>query len=387
MKKLSFLFRKFSIVNYATVLILLLFAAPPSHAAPYFTTLGFLPGYDTESRGASVSADGSTVVGYSSSADANQAFRWTEGGGLQGLGFRESNHVTSRAYDVSANGSVIVGSSGRGPGIAPVAFRWTSAGGMQALTGAPSGGRATVISNDGLIVGGSDPAAYRWTLDGGLEYLNGRNGFDEVRSISGDGATIGGSTDDFFRQSAFIWTEEGGYIAPNLLPPASDVSRGSVDAISSTGSFAAGSLLFEQPFGEPGSPYFKTYLWSTEGPTEELFRSSSSVSVTGISGDGSIVVGHFGTTGSPRGPWLRQNDGARSLGDYFANNGLVIDYDGFRLLTIEGISDDGLVLTGSGVKNGRVEAWVAVIPEPGSGILLSSGLAAMTAARRSRYRR
>jgi probable HAF family extracellular repeat protein len=73
-----------------------------------------------------VSVDGSVVVGDS----GQQAFRWTQSGGIAGLGFL-SGQTSSSAVDVSANGSVVVGSSSN-PGNEQ-AFRWTQSGGMAGL--------------------------------------------------------------------------------------------------------------------------------------------------------------------------------------------------------------------------------------------------------------
>ena len=48
--------------------------------------LGDLPGVNFLSDAQAVSADGSVVVGGSSSGGTLEAFRWTEGGGMVGLG-------------------------------------------------------------------------------------------------------------------------------------------------------------------------------------------------------------------------------------------------------------------------------------------------------------
>jgi probable HAF family extracellular repeat protein len=61
-------------------------AAGPSAASPMFVPLGDLPGGLVYSYAAAVSADGSTVVGRSGGASGEEAFRWTSGGGMVGLG-------------------------------------------------------------------------------------------------------------------------------------------------------------------------------------------------------------------------------------------------------------------------------------------------------------
>ena len=64
---------------------LFLGSASSSHAAS-FTPLGDLAGGDFHSGAFDVSGDGSTVVGYSSSASGDEAFVWDATNGMQGLG-------------------------------------------------------------------------------------------------------------------------------------------------------------------------------------------------------------------------------------------------------------------------------------------------------------
>ena len=81
-----------------------------AHAtAPSFQGLGDLPGGIFDSRAFGVSADGSVVVGESSSASGTEAFRWTSGGGIAGLGDLPGGGFSSRANAVSGDGSVVVG--------------------------------------------------------------------------------------------------------------------------------------------------------------------------------------------------------------------------------------------------------------------------------------
>jgi hypothetical protein len=54
--------------------------------------------------------------------------------------------------------------------------------------------------------------------------------------------------------------------------------------------------------------------------------------------------------------------------------GLGLDLAGWDLRTATGISADGSMIIGDGVNNGVEQAWIAVIPEPGTGLLLMTGL-------------
>ena len=77
------------LVNYSCVLLTtgsILFFTPTSTSAASFMGLGDLPGGDIESTANAVSADGLVVVGESESANDREAFRWTAGEGMIGLG-------------------------------------------------------------------------------------------------------------------------------------------------------------------------------------------------------------------------------------------------------------------------------------------------------------
>jgi MYXO-CTERM domain-containing protein len=175
--------------------------------------LGFLAGGATNSsqvRG--ISSDGTVIVGVSSSStgSGSEAFRWTEAGGMVGLGLLPGATLTSEAHAVSSNGSVIVGRSFNSSSNQE-AFRWTQSGGMVGL-GDLAGGTvfsdAYGVSGDGAIVvgnsqGASGNEAYYWTATTGMvslqTYLTGQ-GVDltgwtlrNVWAISSDGTTLAGS--------------------------------------------------------------------------------------------------------------------------------------------------------------------------------------------------
>src|SRR3972149_3043660 len=72
--------------NTLLAAVLLALCCRAGHAAATFTRLGALPGGFVASGGRGVSADGSVVMGYGNSASGEEAFRWTSGGGMVGLG-------------------------------------------------------------------------------------------------------------------------------------------------------------------------------------------------------------------------------------------------------------------------------------------------------------
>lgn len=129
--------------------------------------LGDLPGGGFESTAWGISADGNTVVGYSSSAGGREVFRWTEAGGMQGLGDLPGGDFISWNYGgVSGDGSVVVGASQVGPASWDVRpFIWDERNGMRNLV-------------DVLFSSGVDVRAWDWW-----------NVFD----VSDDGLTIVGN--------------------------------------------------------------------------------------------------------------------------------------------------------------------------------------------------
>ena len=126
--------------------------------------LGHLMGHSRSDANA-VSADGSTVVGQSSVGSTPwEAFRWTEAGGIEGLGNLNSGAFGgSEALGVSGDGSLVVGTGPSDTG--STAFIWDEEHGMRAIAqllvdelGLDLTGwkltRATDISADGSVIVG-----------------------------------------------------------------------------------------------------------------------------------------------------------------------------------------------------------------------------------------
>ncbi len=93
--------------------------------------LGDLPGGVFASSARAISNDGQVVVGFSNSAVGNEAFRWTQAGGMIGLGHLPGSDQ-SFAYATSADGSIVGGAS-RTVIFDGDAFIWTAADGMRNL--------------------------------------------------------------------------------------------------------------------------------------------------------------------------------------------------------------------------------------------------------------
>jgi probable HAF family extracellular repeat protein len=266
-----------------------------------------------------ISTDGTVVVGYGttdgrpipsggSTAFTREAFRWTAATGLVSLGVLPGSHLGTDARAVSADGSVIVGEGYNAAGF-PEAFRWTAATGLQSLGFLPSCNRSTAtgVSADGsVIVGycvGTDflNRAFRWTAAGGMVELGALpSGYivSRANAISADGLVIVGqiATGDnsSANREAFRWTEAGGYVVLGDLPGMQVNSE--AFAVSADGSVVVGSAN--------GSTFAdSSFIWdATNGLrsvrtilTQAALATGWSISsATGISGDGTKIVG-FGS--------------------------------------------------------------------------------------------
>lgn len=107
---------------------------------------------------------------------------------------------------------------------------------------------------------------------------------------------------------------------------------------------------------------------------------------TGVSADGSVVVGQSqSASGFEVFVWDSTN-GMRELDQVLTNQG--IDLTGWTLWSAEGVSHDGLTIVGYGTNpSNAFEAWIAVIPEPSTALLLASGLGALAVGRSATRRR
>jgi probable HAF family extracellular repeat protein len=171
-----------------------------------------------------ISGDGTTVVGFSNFTvtepgptpeddpvvvdQGREAFVWTQGAGMVGLGDLDGGGLGSEGLGVSADGSVIVGSGSVGGG--QVGVIWSDDG-MQAVGDVPGGdlsSRLRDVSADGrFAVGEGDDddgrTAVIWDADNGLRKLSdvlAANGVDfggrvlrSVVAISDDGNVLVGN--------------------------------------------------------------------------------------------------------------------------------------------------------------------------------------------------
>lgn len=153
--------------------------------------------------------DGKTAVGRARHAqDENEAFRWTETGGMQWLGMirpQDGQAAYSLAAGVSDDGQVVIGDTGTDTrqSVTSQAFRWTATQGIQGLGFIDARSKmkwstAVALSRDGSVVVGSSRnalgrgEAFRWTAASGMQALGMLRG--DVQSaaelVSADGNVV-----------------------------------------------------------------------------------------------------------------------------------------------------------------------------------------------------
>ncbi len=337
-----------------------------------------------------ISPDGSVVVGIGGLGHPSGPWpvRWTASEGLVNLAELPDGLLhRGGARAASAGGSVIVGELDGEP------FRWTATGGLPLAPGSGLEGVATAVSADGSVIAGylingEEREAFRWTVEAGLLRLGDLSGGDlysTAADISADGTVIVGVGRTGTGDEAFRWNEESGGMA-GLGDLPGGLFRSGSSAVSSNGSVIVG--------GGTSQLGIEAFRWTAAQGMVGLgdlpggeFRSSAFA----VSGDGSIIVG-VGTSPLPEFPseafiWDEAR-GLRSLRAVLIGD-FGLDLSGWILSGATGISMDGMTIvgTGYGPSPGNEEAWIAIIPEPSTALLIASGLAALAVGRRAAWER
>ncbi len=320
-------------------------------AADGMVGLGDLPSGGFYSKALGVSADGSVVVGNSSSKSDRQAFRWTAAGGMTSLGGFAGVDIRSDAMATSDDGSVVVGHGDSLEG--RQAFRWENTGtctldnsgaepcmvGLGDLARGGFSSRATAVSADGSVVVGRGtinrnwPGAFHWTEATGMVGIRDcpGNGVDiEANGVSSDGLVVVGRCKSLSGNEAFRFEQTATCSLLNAQPDPCVLGLGDLT----------------------GGDFFSY--------------------ATATSADGSVVVGWGSTTsGKEAFRWEHTatcslaNTGSDPclvrLADYLTARGF--DVSAWTLTEATGISADGSVIVGNGVNpDGDAEAWLVEIP-------------------------
>jgi hypothetical protein len=258
----------------------------PIDAAEFFA-LGVGTNVDSD-RIAAVSADGSTIFGYSVSS-ASPLYHWTRSDGVEAVpmfdGF--SGSLYSGGARASADGSTIaiqrIGSNFSKGGL------WTQDSGWHLPPGQNSGGlegELYAVSSDGSTVVGSSTVgqALRWTRTGGFEELGSLPGETGAvaHSVSFDGSVIVGRSGS----QLFRWTSATGMMGIANLP-AGYVGWGR-QQVSADGQFVL-TTAERAAIGSGGSHVYDAFRWSSASGLVPIISDSGIIPIG--SEDLSIIVG------------------------------------------------------------------------------------------------
>jgi uncharacterized membrane protein len=348
--------------------------------AASFTGIGGLSTSGSLAYG--VSADGTTVVGRSASAAGQGSFLWTSSTGIQSIGDIPGGQFSSVAYDASGDGAVIVG-QGNNPYYQNVAFVWTSSTGatdIGYLPGATSS-QANGVSDDGTKVagqtGGGLNEAFIWDSTNGMVGLGDLPGGTTNSAgfnISGDGSTVVGRSNSASGIEAFRWDSTNG------MQGLGDLAGGGFSSFAS-GVSSDGSIIVGRGSSAGG---FEAMIWDATNGMQglgELPGGSFFSEAAAVSGNGGTVVGRSNSAAGRRAFIWDATNGMQEISVFLTTLG--VNLAGWTLTDATAISDDGLTIVGVGTNpNGVVEGWVAVIPEPGTALLLGLGLAGLAGGKR-----
>lgn len=344
-------------------------AVAPLHTlAASLVPLGDLPGASFESKALGISADGGTVVGYGrtvsgSTSGVPEAFRWTINDGMVGLGDLAGGIIFSMARNVSADGNTVVGFSSS-TASAYDAFRWTSSGGLVSI-GDLAGGiyqsQAYASSADGAVVVGhgrseSGPEAFRWTAADGIVGLGdlAGGGFGSVAlDVSSDGSVVVGySQSGVAYNDAYRWTSETGMTSLGSLP--GPCPGGSAHAVSADGAVIV---------GEAGCG-LEVFRWTSESGMVGLGDVPGKYSYAyDVSADGDVIVGQHvdSTTDAEEAFVWTQASGMQPLMDVLAAGGAT-GLTGWTFQSAQAVSANGHWVAGYGINPaGQTEAFLANI--------------------------
>lgn len=359
-------------------------AAAAAHGQATFTNLGPGPGgSNVNNWGNAISSDGKTVVGgwEMDGGPYPGAYKWTAANGFEVIDGLPSGSGYVYANAVSNNGVVVGGSDTADGG---EAIRWrTGVGtiGMGNFVGDIPYSEAAGVSDDGSVIVGTashhSNEAFRWTeAEGmvGLGYLPG-GGFERSHAyaVSGDGSIITGygfnSLDQF---EAFRWTETDGMVGIGV-PVGYDGSR--AFSISASGEFIIGHADSGDQVG--------SFIWSESAGMVTLTAPSAAydyIVAIDVSDNGTVVGLVESAMGIEAALWTP--DGTMIFLQSMIDD--IASANGWIAFLASGISADGktILLSGYDPATGAMTTGLLHIPAPGSAVLL--GLGGLIATRRRR---
>lgn len=327
----------------------------PTANAQSFEDLGYFIGGSTPTFAMGISRDGSVVIGRSQSTNGTEAFRWTSGTGMIGLGDLPGGAFSSRAWGISGDGTIIIGEATSASGTE--AFRWQN-GVMTGLGDLPGGMFNSIaygINNDGTIIVGSSSStngteAFRWQngVMTGLGDLPGSLFSSTARATNADGSVIVGYSYSTNGLEAFRW-ENG--VMTGLGDLAGGPFFSTATDVNSDGSVVVG--LGNSVNGN------EAYRWENGVMTGlgDLAGGSFFSSASAVNSNGNVIVG-TGTSaiGSEAIRWTAAN-GMESLNDIL--NAAGVDITGYTLTSANDVDDSGNIIIGAGSFGGNTISFIA----------------------------
>lgn len=342
----------------------LLFLAPAVGGPPTVINLGVLPtGFLSEAYDVTITPAGvPVVVGSCTTPGVLRAFVWTPEAGMAELPVFAGATRPALAYAVNADASVIVGLCRVGDH--DRATRWVLsreewlAQELGILPDASGHSVALDVTADGLFPVGYSPflpnqaRAVGWDIgDAAIVNFGVMKGgtYTYAFGVSADGCAAAGQGDTEEGQRAFLWTwAEGcrslGTLEGGAYSFASDISADG-NVVVGIGDNAQG--------GQRG--------WRYDVERRSMFDlglypGATSVAATGVSGDGSVVVGRASIPGGFA-AWLwTEETQMENLGDHLFKLGT--DITGWSFQRAEAVSSDGTAIAGTGTFNGQTRAFL-----------------------------
>ncbi|MFZ5893116.1 MAG: hypothetical protein ACOY0T_18805 [Myxococcota bacterium] len=310
---------------------------------------------------------------------------------------------------MSQDGSLLAGQSCQEGGSCSAA-KMSSAGGAVTLlknpTALPAGVTLTTcvpsaINGNGSWIGGRCQAnvgsgfgSVEWETSSATgAYITGRNANDAIAGIGGvstDASIIAGTLVSFTSTTTsvgqiFRRTAGSGVV---VLPPLNSGEFAGVNAVSNDGLLLVGSSGGHPFRWHPSSGMQALAELPNAAPNQD-----QSYVPHDISADGSVIVGAFATRGGPTAlRWTSAGVTSLGLGEVVGTNhdgsllvgsttngacawdgagslktmldviGSTPDAAGWTLSTSVAISDDGKVISGTGIKDGKYQSWIAHLP-------------------------
>ncbi|MGH7132684.1 MAG: GC-type dockerin domain-anchored protein [Phycisphaerales bacterium] len=334
---------------------------------PWWEGVGVLPGRN-QSYCLDVSGNGTVAVGYSAGIGTfapTTPFRWTRAGGLVELAHLAGDD-SGVPYGISSSGLHIVGWSDF------TAVKWSSPGFAPVMIASPAEWgtpRPRAVNPDGtVIVGeagiGGRVIAVRWApaAGGGNASLGTAGGTptftqSQAYTVSDDGNTVvGWSSSNTGAYTGFRWRPVGGNVALGLPTGynSAECFGGSADGLYGAG---FGTLI--------GSGEQRMLRWSgTSVSVLGVPTGATNAGANCVSNGGRVVGGwaYFGS--SQQAVRYSQAKGIRRLDELLAARGASVI--NFTFVEVTGVSDDGSVLVGKGRRligpTDRPEGFVIFLP-------------------------